>query len=179
MTQQEYEQKKRECWEEYCQQYGHTYGRIAFDFAFDRAYALGKQEGPSKNSSEIKRELSKNSSESNPAEPTENKADEIADKAINPIEEYLFGRHNLTSDEEGEEMLICEKSKVQRAYNTSREIVKAENPDSLMYSMHTQIMCVLESIFGTKCLPDANEDNFVSIEPKPAEPKNEVVKMKS
>ena len=67
---------------------------------------------------------------------------------------YLFGHHNLTSDAEGEETLICEKSKVQRAYNTSREIVKAENPDSLMYSIHTQIMCVLESIFGSECLPD-------------------------
>ena len=78
---------------------------------------------------------------------------------------YLFGRHNLTSDAVGEETLICEKSKVQRAYNTSREIVKAENPDSLMYSMHTQIMCVLESIFGSECLPDE--------EPKPAEPKEE------
>ena len=75
--------------------------------------------------------------------------------------EKLFGEHNLTSDAEGEETLICEKSKVQRAYNTSREIVKAENPDSLMYSIHTQIMCVLESIFGSKCLPDE--------EPKPAE----------
>lgn len=53
-------------------------------------------------------------------------------------------------------------------YNASREIVKAENPDSLMYSMHTQIMCVLESIFGSKCLPDEDihEDNFTSIEPK-------------
>lgn len=87
--------------------------------------------------------------------------------------ENVFGIHNLTSDAEGEETLICEKSKVQRAYNTSREIVKAENPDSLMYSMHTQVMCVLESIFGTKCLPDedVHEDNFTSIEPKPAEPK--------
>ena len=64
---------------------------------------------------------------------------------------YLFGRHNLTSKAEGEETLICEKSKVQRAYNTSREIVKAENPDSLMYSIHTQIMCVLENLFGSKC----------------------------
>ena len=85
--------------------------------------------------------------------------------------EKLFGEYNLTSDAEGEETLICEKSKVQRAYNTSREIVKAEKPDSLMYSMHTQIMCVLENIFGSKCLPDAHEDNFTSIEPKPAEPK--------
>ena len=82
---------------------------------------------------------------------------------------YLFGHHNLTSDAEGEETLICEKSKVQKVYNTSREIVKAENPDSRMYSIHTQIMCVLESIFGSKCLPDAHEDNFTSIEPKPAE----------
>lgn len=89
---------------------------------------------------------------------------------------YLFGRHNLTSKAEGEETLICEKSKVQRMYNTSREIVKAENPDSLMYSMHTQIMCVLESIFGSKCLPDVHEDNFTSIESKPAEPKEEAYK---
>ena len=87
---------------------------------------------------------------------------------------YLFGRHNLTSDSEEEETLICEKSKVQRVYNTSREIVKAENPDSRMYSMHTQIMCVLESIFGSKCLPDElNEDNFAKSEPKPAEPKED------
>lgn len=78
---------------------------------------------------------------------------------------YLFSHYNLTSNAEGEETLICEKSKVQRAYNTSREIVKAENPDSLMYSIHTQIMCVLESIFGSECLPDE--------EPKPAEPKEE------
>lgn len=86
---------------------------------------------------------------------------------------YLFGRHNLTSDSEGEEILTVPRKKVQRAYNTSREIVKAENPDSLMYSMHTQIMCVLENIFGSKCLPDAHEDNFTTKEPQPAEPKNE------
>lgn len=91
---------------------------------------------------------------------------------------YLFGRHNLTSDSEEEETLICEKSKVQRAYNTSREIVKVENPDSLMYSMHTQIMCVLESIFGTKCLPDedVHEDNFAKSEPQLAEQKEEADK---
>ena len=99
-------------------------------------------------------------------------ADSDVDQMIVMITlENVFGHQNLTSDVEGEETLICEKSKVQRAYNTSREIVKAENPDTLMYSMHTQIMCVLESIFGSECLPDAHEDNFTSIEPKPAEPK--------
>ena len=48
MTQQEYEQKKRECFNGFCKRY-----RIeepseqnieSFDWIFDRAYALGKQE---------------------------------------------------------------------------------------------------------------------------------------
>ena len=90
MTRQEYEQKREQEWRAFCNRHGiidrgHVILFSAFFDAFDRAYALGKQEGPSKNSSEINRELSKNSSESNPAEPTENKTDEIADKAINPI----------------------------------------------------------------------------------------------
>ena len=83
MTQQEYEQKREQEWRAFCNRHGiidrgHVILFSAFFDAFDRAYALGKQEG-----------TSKNSSESNPAEPTENKADEIADKAINPIEEYF------------------------------------------------------------------------------------------
>lgn len=42
MTQQEYEQKKRECWEEFT-----TISPLykSFSFAFDRAYALGKKIG--------------------------------------------------------------------------------------------------------------------------------------
>lgn len=49
MTQREYDQKKRECWEEFCKS-NELYGQVhvlvptAFNFAFDRAYALGKQE---------------------------------------------------------------------------------------------------------------------------------------
>lgn len=48
MTQQDYESKKRECWEEFKNEVfngnaSHSpYG--ALSFAFDRAYALGKQE---------------------------------------------------------------------------------------------------------------------------------------
>lgn len=41
MTQPEYEQKKRECWEELCK---HIVDEEAFYNMFDRAYALGKQE---------------------------------------------------------------------------------------------------------------------------------------
>lgn len=43
MNNQDYDQQKRECWEEYLGEYKITYTRTAFDFAFDRAYALGKQ----------------------------------------------------------------------------------------------------------------------------------------
>jgi hypothetical protein len=70
----------------------------------------------------------------------------------------LFGYHNLTSDAEGEEILTCEKSKVQAVYKTSKEIVNNEQYGTCQYSMHTQIMCVLENLFGSKCLPDGNKE---------------------
>lgn len=48
MTQQEYEHKKRECWEEFSRanpsHKKSIFARKVFDFAFDRAFALGKQE---------------------------------------------------------------------------------------------------------------------------------------
>lgn len=109
MTNEEYNKKKRECWQEYLSEYKTTYTRTAFDFAFDRAYALGKQA-----------------------------------EAI--------------TQEEGEEMLTCEKSKVQEVYKTSKEIVNNEQYGTRQYSMHTQIMCVLENLFGSKCLPDECTD---------------------
>lgn len=81
--------------------------------------------------------------------------------------EHLHWQNNLTSDAEGEEMLMCDKSKVQEAYNTSKDIVNNEQYGTRQYSIHTQIMCVLENLFGSKCLPDElNEDNFAKSEPK-------------
>lgn len=78
MTQQEYEKARQECrdalYDELFKgevQWQPVSRYDVFCAAFDRAYALGKQEGPSKNSSE-----------SNPAEPTENKADEIVASMI-------------------------------------------------------------------------------------------------
>lgn len=46
MTSQEYEQKKRECWERYKRDNWENLANVqeAFNYAFDRAYALGKQE---------------------------------------------------------------------------------------------------------------------------------------
>lgn len=46
MNNQDYEQKKRECWEEFCKAYpldATANGGVAFRYAFDCAYALGKQ----------------------------------------------------------------------------------------------------------------------------------------
>jgi hypothetical protein len=51
MTDKDYEQKKRECWEEFCRANpSHNksiFARKVFAFAFDRAYALGQQFGNS------------------------------------------------------------------------------------------------------------------------------------
>lgn len=48
MTLQDYDQKKHECWEEFCKVYPafslKTATRVIFKFVFKRAYALGKQE---------------------------------------------------------------------------------------------------------------------------------------
>lgn len=45
MTQNEYKQKKRECWDAYIAKHGLEYAipEEAFDYAFDRAYILGKE----------------------------------------------------------------------------------------------------------------------------------------
>lgn len=48
MTDQEYEQKKRECWDEFCKSNGlydqvHVLVPTAFYYAFDRAYALSRE----------------------------------------------------------------------------------------------------------------------------------------
>lgn len=77
--------------------------------------------------------------------------------------QILFGGHNLTSDAEGEEMLYVNRKRVQEAYNISKKIVEEESYDSKMYSMHTQIMCVLENLFGSKCLPDEKKKSKCEI----------------
>lgn len=56
MTQAEYEQKKRECWEEFIRSTDKIITpRDAFSCAFDRSYALGKQEKDAETSKKPKR----------------------------------------------------------------------------------------------------------------------------
>lgn len=88
-----------------------------------------------------------------------------------------LNQYNLTSDAEGEEMLTCEKSKAMQLYSHLLDLVENER-----MSEHYSKWCDLEreyialfgenvfaDHFGSECLPDAHEDNFTSIEPKPAE----------
>lgn len=81
--------------------------------------------------------------------------------------ETIFGKHNLTSDTEEEEMLTCERSKVQQLYNEATEIIhKNSKKEGDLFFQMVGMSSLLLSLFGTKCLPDE--------EPKPAEPKFKV-----
>lgn len=57
--------------------------------------------------------------------------------------ELLFGEHNLTSDADGEEMLMCEKSKVVKLYNKFQK-------DGTFVSLYAA--GVLDTLFGSECL---------------------------
>lgn len=91
---------------------------------------------------------------------------------------YLFGNHNLTSDAEGEDgLLTVPRSKVQekwkRAYEQEAKYSRAQDSPVARLELYYNrgILSILDTLFGSKCLPDAHEDNFTSIEPKPAKPK--------
>lgn len=62
--------------------------------------------------------------------------------------EDLFGNHNLTSDAEGEEMLIVPRSKVQELFDTGDK-----------YSCST-----LAALFGSKCLLDEKGVNIARLD---------------
>lgn len=159
MTQQEYEQKKQECWKEFLQKHeissadGVT--ADAFITAFDRAYALGKHEKDAEDDRTLKvnRQLFCRLC-----------AD--ADDYINEhLEEddsdytYYQGRsdalHELyrgeCKDAKGEEMLICDRDVVRMLY---------DGTDSV------KVRQTLESLFGSKCLLDEEvDDDFKVPEP--------------
>lgn len=72
----------------------------------------------------------------------------------------LFGRHNLTSDEEEEEMLIISRKEVQEMYSAFEEF---KDKDNTCFN--------LETLFGSKCLMDKEQiaENANCTEPKPSE----------
>lgn len=92
------------------------------------------------------------------------------------ILEYFFGKHNLTFDAEREEILTVSRKKVQEEYRESINKANPYNINSYNRGFHVGCGTMLKELFGSKCLPDelANEDNFATKEPKPAEPKFKV-----
>lgn len=82
---------------------------------------------------------------------------------------YLFGKHNLTSDAEGEEMLTVSRKRVQNIYAQCEKIEMDDSPNLPAETVDAAStkMALLTSLFGFKCLPDElNEDNFAKSEPK-------------
>lgn len=88
--------------------------------------------------------------------------------------EMLFGIHNLTSDAEGEEMLTVPRKNVQELYAKAKDIYNLyanatciNSMESSAIDINTGKMKILDTLFGSKCLPDElNEDNFAKSEPK-------------
>lgn len=94
--------------------------------------------------------------------------------------EKLFGEHNLTSDgKEEDEMLYVSRKQIDALQGEIfKAIMDAHDADDWQDAAHYILDVMPRSfaaLFGTKCLPDedVHEDNFTSIEPKPAETKNE------
>lgn len=93
----------------------------------------------------------------------------------------LFGLHNLTSDAEGEEMLTVPRRKVQemwqRAYKQESQYSRTQDSSVAREELYYNrgIMSIIDTLFGSKCLPDLSEvkrtlsENLS--EQKPAEPK--------
>ena len=86
----------------------------------------------------------------------------------------LFGRHNLTSDAEGEEMLTVSRKRVQEVYAKNIAASNSDGHNSYDYGYYDGVINILSTLFGSKCLPDnvdSLDSNVDSLEPKPAEPK--------
>lgn len=194
MTQQDYEQKKRECLDEFCKRY-----RIeepseqnieSFDWIFDRAYALGKQEKEMKEpgcGQTIKgwaacdRDGMLRLHYDKP-ERTDGgywqggfKSSYLPTAVVlpivwesDPIEVDVIIKPHLTSDAEGEEMLMVSAITVREMY-AANERIKTDAPDKELGRTSDHINHVLRCLFGSKCLPDDGDE--LSPEPKPAEPK--------
>lgn len=84
--------------------------------------------------------------------------------------EMLFGEHNLTSDAEGEEMLVVKAETVRNMY-AANERIKVDFLDKETSEASDHINHVLRFLFGSKCLPDEKVSDSTPLE-EPKEPKH-------
>lgn len=77
--------------------------------------------------------------------------------------EYIFGKHNLTSDAEGEEMLMVSRKDIVELYQEVNKTISQCKGTGLA-TQSIGIKNVLWSFFGSKCLPDENSSNIERLE---------------
>ena len=66
----------------------------------------------------------------------------------------LFGRHNLTSDAEGEEMLTVPRKRVEKIFVGQMEVQKCTLLETIIHCEAAAKTELLYTLFGSKCLPD-------------------------
>lgn len=81
----------------------------------------------------------------------------------------LFGRRNLISDAEGEEILTVSRKRVLEMYAANKRI-KADFPDKETAHISDHINHVLKHLFGSKCLPDNVESSEPNVDSLPQNP---------
>lgn len=133
MNNQDYEQKKRECWEEFCTECpldATANGGVAFRFAFDRAYALGKQFG---NSEQVDAE-----------------GEEILTVPRKRVEKIFVGQMEVQKCTPLETIIHCEAAaKTELLYTLFGSKCLPDNVDSL--SQNPTENCDNESHISTDC----------------------------
>lgn len=84
---------------------------------------------------------------------------------VKEILEYLFSPHNLTSDAEGEvELLHVTRQKVMGLYANAKKIHDLYTSATCINTKESQqidickgVMSILDTLFGSKCLPDEEQ----------------------
>lgn len=161
MTQQEYEQKRRECWESFKFVLRAPYTSIkVFYLIFDHAYALGREKEAItlEEIEKAAREYSDSLGKSRDVTWSD------AENGFIAGADFALGKQE--KDAEGEVMLTCDRDVVRMLYDRTDSV---------------KVRQTLESLFGSKCLPDnvdtsepnvdSSHGSVESLEPKPAEPK--------
>lgn len=177
MNKQEYENKKRKCWEEFWDEIS---GNI--DFApgvddrmkehiydtFDRAYALGReketitQEEIEKAAKKYAAEVDKNIRDLYGNIPAAITFGECAAESFREGVKFALGKQE--KDAEGEEILTCEKSIAQHMVKSAIRSIQIHDfegntiASQNMATFNRGIKFALDQLFGSKCLPDETKD---------------------
>lgn len=82
----------------------------------------------------------------------------------------LFGRHNLTSDAEGEEILTVPRKRVEKIFVGQMEVQKCSPLETIIHCEAAAKTELLYTLFGSKCLPDNVESSEPNVDSLPQNP---------